>query len=76
LKWAEDYRPSFETTEILEGDRVCASIRLVGEGKGTRSRELMNARFYDVFTIKDGLIVRLEEYAKCSEALEAAQLQG
>jgi ketosteroid isomerase-like protein len=39
----------------------------------------MNARFYDVFTVRDGQIVRLEEYTARDEALEAArraQLQG
>jgi ketosteroid isomerase-like protein len=76
LRWAEDYRPSLETTEILEGDRVFAEVRLVGRGKGVRRDLQMNARFYDVFTIKDGLILRLEEYATRAEALDAAQLQG
>ena len=76
LKWAEDYRPSLETTEILGADRVFASVRLVGRSKGVRGGTVMNARFYDVFTIKDGRIVRLEEYATRAEALEAAQLQG
>jgi ketosteroid isomerase-like protein len=76
LKWAEDYRPSLETTEILGTDRVFAEVKLVGRGKGQSSGLHLNARFYDVFTIKDGLILRLEEYATRAEALEAAQLQG
>jgi ketosteroid isomerase-like protein len=76
LRWAEDYRPSLETTEILGADRVFAEVRLVGRGKGQRSGMQLNARFYNVFTIKDGLILRLEEYATRAEALEAAQLQG
>ena len=76
LKWAEDYRSSFDTTEILGVDRVFAEVKLVGRGKGQLSGTHLNARFYDVFTIKDGLILRLEEYATRAEALEAAQLQG
>lgn len=76
LKWAEDYRPSLEEAEIFGDDRVFASVKLVGRGKGMRAGMLMNARFYDVFTIRDGRIVRLEEYATRAEALEAAQLQG
>ena len=76
LKWAEDYRPSLETAEILGEDRVFAEVKLVGSGKGERSGMHMNARFFDVFTIKDRLIIRLEEYATRAEALEAAQLQG
>jgi ketosteroid isomerase-like protein len=76
LRWAEDYRPGLETAEILGEDRVFATVKLVGRGKGMRSGTLMNARFYDVFTIRDGQIVRLQEYATRAEALEAAQLQG
>jgi ketosteroid isomerase-like protein len=76
LRWAEDYRPSLETAEILGEDRVFASVKLIGRGKGPRSGTLMNACFYDVFTIRDRQIVRLQEYATRAEALEAAQLQG
>ncbi len=76
LRWAEDYRPSLETAEIIEGDRVFAEVKLVGRGKGTASGTHMNARFYDVFTIEDGLILRLEEHATRAEALEAAELQS
>jgi hypothetical protein len=35
LRWAEDYRPSLETTEILGVDRVFAEVKLVGRGRGS-----------------------------------------
>jgi ketosteroid isomerase-like protein len=70
LRWAEDYRPTLEEAEDLGGDRVLGVVGLVGQGKESAAR--MDARFYDVFTIQDGLIVRLKEYTTRAEALEAA----
>jgi ketosteroid isomerase-like protein len=32
----------------------------------------MDARFFDVITVREGLIVRIEEYTSQTEALEAA----
>ena len=72
LTWAKDYRPSLEAAEDLGGDHVFAVLALVGEGKDSDLR--MNARFFDVFTLRDGLIVRIEEYADRSQALETAGL--
>lgn len=34
----------------------------------------MEARFFDVFSLREGLIVRLEEYTTRAEAFEAAAL--
>jgi len=72
LRWAEDYRPALEEVEDLGGDQVFAVLALAGRGKGSDAR--MNARFYDVFTIRDGKIARLEEYTTREEALEAARV--
>ena len=35
----------------------------------------MEAQFFDVFTLRDGQIVRLEEYTDRERALEAAGLR-
>ena len=51
---------------------VFVVVALVGEGKDSDLR--MNARFFDVFTLRDGLIVRIEEYTDRNQALEAAGL--
>ena len=67
LSWAEDHRPALEKAEDLGGDRVFAVVTPAGKGKDSPAR--MDARFYDVLTIKDGLIARLEEYTTRSEAL-------
>jgi ketosteroid isomerase-like protein len=70
LRWAADYRPVLDDVEDLVGDRVFAVVGLHGQSKDGGG--MMDARFYDVFTVRDGLIVRLEEYTTRAEALEAA----
>jgi ketosteroid isomerase-like protein len=67
LQWASDYRPILEEIEDLGGDRVFAVLSLTGRDK-TTGRE-MTSRFYDIFTIRDGMIARLEEYTSRREAL-------
>jgi ketosteroid isomerase-like protein len=70
LRWATDYRPHLEEVEDLGSDRVLGVIALAGQGKGSDAR--MDARFYDVFTIRDGMIARLKEYTSREEAMDAA----
>jgi ketosteroid isomerase-like protein len=72
LTWAEDYRPSLENVEDLGGDHVSAVLALIGKGKDSRVE--MGSRFFDVFTVREGLIVRIAEYTSRTEALEAAGL--
>ena len=55
-----------EEVEDLGGDRVFAVLSLTGRDK-TTGRE-MSSRFYDIFTIRDGMIGRLEEYTSRGEA--------
>jgi ketosteroid isomerase-like protein len=70
--WAEDYRPSVEEVADLGGDHVFAVVALVGRGRKSGMR--MDARFYDVFTVRERLIVRIEEYTARTEAVEAVSL--
>jgi ketosteroid isomerase-like protein len=72
LPWAEDYRPKLEEVAGLGDDHVFAVVGLVGKGKNSGMR--MDARFYDVFTVREMLIVRIEEYVSRREAFEAAGL--
>jgi ketosteroid isomerase-like protein len=51
------------------GDRVVVTVRLRGRGRG--SGVAIDARFYDVYTVRDGKIVRMDQFAERSEALEA-----
>jgi ketosteroid isomerase-like protein len=53
------------------GDRVVATVRL--HGRGRVSGIEVDARFYDVYTLRDRKIVRMDQFADESEALEAAK---
>jgi ketosteroid isomerase-like protein len=72
LTWAADYRIGVQEATDLGDDRVYAVITLTGtaEAGGTP----MNARFFDLFTLRDGVIVRIAEYTERDKALEGAGL--
>jgi ketosteroid isomerase-like protein len=72
LRWADDYRVTLEKLDDLGGDRVYAEVSITGQSKDSRPQ--MATRFYDVITIRDGKIARLEEYTTREEALEAADV--
>ena len=73
LKWADDYRVGLDEVKDLDGERVYATLTLSGKAKPAGAP--VNARFFDLFTLRDGLIVRLEEYPEREQALEAAGLR-
>src|SRR4051812_24943805 len=51
------------------GERVLVTVRLGGRGRGSGVE--IGARFYDVYTLRDGRIVRMDQFSDRSEALEA-----
>ena len=53
------------------GDRVLATVRL--RGRGRVSGIEVDARFYDLYTLRNGRIVRMDQFTERSEALEAAE---
>ena len=55
---------------IEDGDRVLALMTIEGRGKGSGVPVVI--RSADLFTIRDGKIVRLELFGSPAEALEAA----
>jgi ketosteroid isomerase-like protein len=66
LTWADDYRPSIEAAEDVGDDRVLVDVPFTGKPKdGPR----MNARFFAVFSLRKGLVVRVDEYTTRDEAL-------
>jgi ketosteroid isomerase-like protein len=65
----DDYEMLPEGFEEI-GDRVVAAVRLRGRGRGSGVE--VDARFYDVFTLREGKIVRMDQFTQRSEALEAA----
>jgi len=54
---------------VDRGDRVVVTVRLGGRGRGSGVE--IGARFYDVYTLCDGRIVRMDQFTRRSEALEA-----
>jgi ketosteroid isomerase-like protein len=64
----DDYRLMPEDF-MDRGDRIVVTVRLGGRGRGSGVE--VNARFYDVYTLRDGKIVRMDQFTERSEALEA-----
>jgi ketosteroid isomerase-like protein len=54
------------------GDSVLVTVRLRGRGRGSGVE--IDALFYDVYTLRDGKIVRMDQFTERSEALEAVGL--
>ena len=54
------------------GDQVVVTVRFRARGRGSGIE--VDARLYDVFTLRDGKIVRMDQFAERSEALEALGL--
>ena len=57
---------------VDRGDRVVVRVRLRGRGRGSGVE--IDARFYDVYTLRDGKIVRMDQFTERAEALEAVGL--
>ena len=70
LRAFRDYRPHLVETEALGDGRVYLLMEL--EGVGRDSGHPMGSRFHAIFTVRDGLVVRLEEYTSREDALAAA----
>lgn len=57
---------------IDAGERVVVTTRFKGTGKGSGVK--VEARLYEVFTVREDKIVRMDEFTERSEALGAAGL--
>jgi ketosteroid isomerase-like protein len=74
-RWKDTW-DEYEVTheEFLDaGDCVVVTLHLRGRGRG--SGVDIDARLFDVYTIRDGEIVRMDEFTERSAALEAAGLR-
>jgi ketosteroid isomerase-like protein len=65
----DDYELTPEDFQDM-GDRVLVTVRFRARGRG--SGIAVGARLYDLFTLRDGKIVRMDQFSERSEALEAA----
>jgi ketosteroid isomerase-like protein len=57
---------------VDSGDRVLVTVRLGGRGRGSGIE--IDALFYDVYTVRDGKIVRMDQFTERRQAFEAVGL--
>jgi len=73
-RWAsafEELTVMFE--EIIDaGDQVLVVAH--HQGRGRKSGVMVDTRFYEVYTLREGKVSRVDEYTEREEALEAAGL--
>jgi ketosteroid isomerase-like protein len=63
----------YEVREVIDaGDSVVAHVHQWGRGKGSGAR--VESRFWQVWTIRDGKIVRGSHHSERADALEASGL--
>ena len=73
-RWDEAWEEAETTLEevIEQGDRVFLTARF--HARGRASGVEIDTRLYEVYTVRDGKVLRIDEYADRAEALEAAGL--
>jgi ketosteroid isomerase-like protein len=73
-RWASAWEDVEATAEefVDAGDRVLITAYFRGRGRGSGVE--VDARFYDVYTLHEGRIVRVDEFTDRDDALEAAGL--
>lgn len=67
----DDYEQDVESL-LDAGDSVVATIHFRGRGKASGIEA--DARLYEVWTVRQGRVVRMDEYGERAEALEAVGL--
>ena len=74
-EWLEPWEEhSIDAEEITEvGGRVLAVIHLTGRGTGSDME--IDQRFFQIYSVRDGRIVRMVEFVERGPALEAARLE-
>jgi ketosteroid isomerase-like protein len=73
-RWASAFEELRVTVEeiIDAGDQVVLVAH--HQGRGRKSGVKVDTRFYEVYTVREGKISRVDEYDEMAEALEAAGL--
>jgi ketosteroid isomerase-like protein len=74
-RWASAFNELEVTAEefIDAGDRVLVTAYHRGRGQGSVVE--VDTRFYELYTLRHGKVVRVDEFTDRSEALEAAGLR-
>jgi ketosteroid isomerase-like protein len=75
-RWASAFEELRVTVEeiIDAGDQVVVVAH--HQGRGQKSGVKVDTRFYEVYTLREGKISRVDEFNEMAEALEAAGLEG
>jgi ketosteroid isomerase-like protein len=75
-RWASAFDGLRVTVEEIvdAGDRVVLVAHHQGRGRGSGIE--VDARFYEVYTLRKGKVWRVDEYTEREQALEAAGLLG
>jgi ketosteroid isomerase-like protein len=73
-RWASEFEHLTVTIEeiIDAGDQVVVVAH--HQGRGRKSGVEVDTRFYEVYTVREGKVSRVDEFAERREALEAAGL--
>ena len=71
VRWKAEWEEYELLPEAFEdvGERVIVAVRLRGRGRGSGVE--VDARFYDVYTLHRGKILRMDQFTQRSEAIEA-----
>ena len=74
-RWASAFEELEVTAEefIDAGDRVLVTAYHRGRGRGSGVE--VDTRFYELYTLRDGKVVRVDEFTDRPEALKAAGLR-
>jgi ketosteroid isomerase-like protein len=73
FRWALDERRETDALEFIRGgDRVVMGAR--GPSLTEVGGEPLDGQIYNVFTLRDGRITRIDDYRRRSEALAAADI--
>jgi ketosteroid isomerase-like protein len=75
VRWKSEWDHYEMLPEEFEetGDRVVVAVSFRARGRASGIE--VDARLYDVYTLRDGKIVRMDQFTEQSEALEAAGLR-
>src|SRR5262245_26903582 len=73
-RWASAFEELTVTVEeiIDAGDQVVVVAH--HQGRGRKSGVEVDTRYYEVYSVRDGKVLRIDEYEDRAEALEAAEL--
>ena len=74
-RWRGEWDEYEQTAEefVDMGERVVATVHFQGRGRGSGIE--IDQRFYEIYTVRHGKVVRMDEYTTRAEALEAAGLR-